>query len=471
MVTKLCKAAESSLAKGQGEQALREASEAMAKALHLTAEELVLAGAMANVGQSNAWEATGKEIMKVYRQMGNPSMEAMATNMQADILICSRETTKALKLAQRAQDAYRSLGDKAGEATVMYTIVNAYVAKSLAGVNPQLEMTAEMEQKLEKLKEQRASATDSALGLAKELVSLFRDEGNRKAEAEAMDKVALVHMLKDETEQCKQLAREERSIYQELNDVQGEAAALHTIVNANLQNEDDFDDAVIAAKDVLKLYRGRDKKTFDEDKGGCGLALHTLAQVQLQRFELTEALEAAEEALQYYEQAGMKKDGMVPVLHTLARIQSTNQKTDEALTYMKQAVEITREVGDRAGESGSLHSLAYLEMSNLFSELMENAQVFSDEHNLPLESSWTYLDEALYIAREQQMPEGEAAVLDTIKWAMEQSRRIHIKIAEPVKTIYLVDQADRTQTVAVHIFDSIPPAQPEALQTLEEGEA
>merc|ERR1712176_798114 len=169
------------------------------------------------------------------------------------------------------------------------------------------------------------------------------------------------------------------------NDVQGEVTALHTILNANLQREDDFDDAVIAAKDVLKLYRGKDRKTDGEDKRGVALGLHSLSQVYFQRYMLSDALEAAEEALRFYEEVGEKKRGMVPVLHTMAGVQQALLKHDDAVKHMKQAVVISREVDDRVGEANALHCLAYLQMEGLFLELEKSPEVFSESHNATLE--------------------------------------------------------------------------------------
>ena len=126
---------------------------------------------------------------------------------------------------------------------------------------------------------------------------------------------------------------------------------------------------------------------------------------------LPEALQAAEEALKYYEDAGEKKRGMVPVLHTISGIQQALLRHDGAVKSMKQAVRLTQEVDDRAGEATALHSLAYLAMEQLFFELEGTPDVFSASHNLRLEAAWEDLDAALSIVQELRMPDAERRVM------------------------------------------------------------
>ena len=143
---------------------------------------------------------------------------------------------------------------------------------------------------------------------------------------------------------------------------------------------------------------------------------------------LPEALQAAEEALKYYEDAGEKKRGMVPVLHTISGIQQALLRHDGAVKSMKQAVRLTQEVDDRAGEATALHSLAYLAMEQLFFELEGTPDVFSASHNLRLEAAWEDLDAALSIVQELKMPDAERRVMETVQWAVDKSRRIHTLI-------------------------------------------
>mmetsp|Transcript_66137 Transcript_66137/g.159867 ORF Transcript_66137/g.159867 Transcript_66137/m.159867 type:complete len:378 (+) Transcript_66137:1-1134(+) len=346
---------------------------------------------------------------------------------------------------------YRRLDDKPGEASVLSSTVTAHLVKATAGFNPQLEMADKAEEKMEQMRQQREVEADLAMEAAKEIVTLHRAIGDRKKEAEALDKVAEIHLVKEEPEQCKAVGREVRSLYQEINDVKGEAAALQTIINANLQSEEDYDDALIAAKDMVKLFRGRDRKTDDEDKKGIADSLQALAKVLLTKFDLAEALESGEEAMKLYNEIGEKKDS-APCCHTLAQIHLAMQKPTEAIKCARQAVEDYRDAGDLLAEANALHDLAVMDVEDLLSEVDKDPKSFSKEHADRLSALWKPLEDALALYRDLKHTEGEYYVTETINNVIERSRQIHIRVAEPIKTIYITDPNSR-QSHALHIFD------------------
>lgn len=344
------------------------------------------------------------------------------------------------------------MDDKPGEASVLTSITTAHLVKATAGFNPQLEMADKADEKVEQMRQQREVEIELAMEAAKEIVTIYRSMGDRKGEAKALDKVAEIHLLKEEPEQSKAVAREERSLYQEIRDVRGEAAALQSIINANLQSEDDYDDALIAAKDMVKLFRGRDRKTDDDDKKGTADSLQSLAKVLLQKFDLAEALESGEEAMKLYSEIGNKKDS-APCCHTLAQIHLSMQKPSEAIKCARQAVEDYRESGDRLAEANALHDLAVMDMEDLLSEVEKDPKSFSKAHADRLNAAWKPLEESLALYRELKHQDGEYYVTETFNNVIERSRQIHIRVAEPIKTIYITDPNTR-QTSALHIFDT-----------------
>merc|ERR1712147_623343 len=106
---------------------------------------------------------------------------------------------------------YRESKDLKGEVSVMRTVINAHVAKAAAGVNPQLELAWDPDKKIEMMKQQKEGEMDLAIATAKEAVSIFRAMGDRKGEAEMMNKIAEVHLFKDEADQAMAVAREVRA--------------------------------------------------------------------------------------------------------------------------------------------------------------------------------------------------------------------------------------------------------------------
>ena len=69
-VPQLLERASCALNDGQDENAFRAATEALGIAFHLVAEDLVMAGAIPNRVQSAHWESTAREVLNVYRELG-----------------------------------------------------------------------------------------------------------------------------------------------------------------------------------------------------------------------------------------------------------------------------------------------------------------------------------------------------------------------------------------------------------------
>jgi tetratricopeptide (TPR) repeat protein len=359
-------------------------------------------------------------------------------------------------MAQAAIAAYRKDADKVGEASVMRTMLNAHLAKAAAGVNPNLELAYDSAVKMETMKQQKEAEMDSAIEIAKEAVGLFRAMGSRKGEAEMMLKIAEVHLYKDEPDQAIAVAREARAIYTEVNDPHGEAQALHITINANMSNEEDTDDALTAAKDVVKLFQGRDRKTADEDKKAVANALHTLAQVHLARFEAQEALEAAQSAQTYFLEANEKKYGTALVLNTISQIHQVDGKMADALKAAKQSMEVYQEIGYRPGEANALHNVAYLELTAIFDAVADQPDIFTKEQSDKLEVAWKDAIQALEIFQELKMADGEELVTETINIFIEKARKIHVQQFQPTKTIFLNDPKTRVYT-KVSIYDTVMP--------------
>jgi len=449
---KLYRAAEQSFGQNQPEKGFTESLKALGLLAHAKAAELMTLGATLSKETINKMEVFAKEANRVCQEAGDKVGEALALGVVADIYILSSETSKALKTAQAAASLYRRLDDKPGEASVLGTITTAHLAKATAGFNPQLEMAEKADEKMEQMRQQREVDIELAMEAAKEIVTLQRAMNDRKGEAKALDKVAEIHLLKEEPEQSKAVAREERSLYQEMRDVRGEAAALQTIINANLQSEEDYDDALIAAKDMVKLFRGRDRKTDDEDKKGTADSLQSLAKVLLQKFDLAEALESGEEAMKLYNEIGTKQDS-APCCHTLAQIHLAMQKPTQAVKVAKQAVEDYHDAGDRLAEANALHDLAVMDMEDLLSEVEKDPKSFSKAQADRLSAAWKPLEDSLALYKELKHQDGEYYVGETINNVIERSRQIHIRVAEPMKTIYIMNP-DTRQVSALHIYDA-----------------
>lgn len=453
-VLTLCAAGQAALQKGIEGEAFDTGAEALAKALHDGAEELILLGASFNQEQRARAELTVKGILKQQRNASDAKGEAVASGMLADMYLCCRETNKALKIAEGALALYRLAGDRQGETAVLRTILNAHVAKAAAGVNPQLELSMNAARQMEVMKQQREAALDKAIETAREAINVFRALGDRRGEAEMTLKIAEVHLFKDEPDQAMSVCRETRAIFVELNDPYGEAKALNIAINSNLTNEEDSDDALTAAKDIVKLFMGRDRKTDEEDKKAVGDALHTLAQVHLARFETQEAMETAESAMRYYMEGGEKKNGTAVVLHTIAQIHQVDDKQEDALKAARQAMEVYQDIDFKPGEASALHNVAYMELDQLFKQVADKPEVFTKDQSGKLEEAWNDAVKALRLFQEINMIDGEDMVTETINLFIEKARKIHVQQFPPTKTIFLNEPNGRTFT-KINIYDTV----------------
>jgi len=455
-VAKLVKAAQ--MTSGGIEDAFQPALKAIAGAAHAAADRCVLEGQQLSKEHSGKVERAAKEALSIFRAQRDEAGEALALGLLADAQLGCRETSKALACAQQAQEIWSRRGDKRAEAAVLTTIVNAYLAKALAGVDPRIEMSSKAEQVKAAMREKAEQQLEGALQTANLVVEIFHDLDDRRAEAEALAKLTNVHIARQEPEQAKLVARDVREIYRELDDVTGEAAAMNQVVMANLISEDDYDEALVAAKDVVRLFRGPNKRTDVEDKRAAGNALHALGKLQLQLGLPKDAREAASDALGCYEDLGLDADVTAPVMLTLAQAEKALKNPDEAAKFANQAIQACRRAADVAGEAAALHIFASLELDRLFGEIEADPKAFKEEHNAQLEAAWKPMDEALRIYRELRRQPEEAAVMESINAFVERSKGIQRKVNIPSKTTFYMDPATRKVKV-VEEFDDGPPAE------------
>jgi len=278
-----------------------------------------------------------------------------------------------------------------------------------------------------------------------------------KEEAETLNKVGEIWVAKGEPDEAKQIAREVRNIYQDIGDVHGEALALQTVIAANLIEEEDFDDAVLAAKEALQLFDGRDRKTAREDTKAVADSLHTLARLHIQRGDFEQAQEYAQRAVGLYEEKGERRYGAAPCSLTLAQAyQGMEGKVAEAVTACQRAIEYYEEEKDPMGMANAMHMSALIDLQDLFKVLNADPETYTAEHNSRTEQSWSFLERALELYSEAKNEDGIAAVSETIEDAIESSRALHVKTAEPLKSIYITDPETR-QTSVIHIYDTSPP--------------
>lgn len=455
-VVKTVRLAETLLDPSHSGEAMRAATEALAETIRLKTEHHLSSNTHIAKPQGSKALLTGKSLLKLARESGDRRAEAFSLKLLADVHVCYRETAKALKLAQEGVSILKQLPDKRAEAVALVAVVNAHLAKIKARISPMLDVADKGAEKVEALRRQRDLEAETALETAREACTIYHTLDDARKEAETLTKIAEVHLAKLEPDETKMIAREVKYIYQDIGDVHGEVIALNLIVAASLARDEDVDEALVAAKDVVRLFKGPEKKIDGEDKKATADALHGYAKVAVMRGLFQDALDAAEESLKLYQDIGVKRNGTAVALGTVAQIYFLKKDREMGLKAATEAVDVFREVGDRAGEAGALHTAGLLDMENLHAELGDNPKAtFTQEHSNRLEEAWKPLTRALDIFREMKNADGEAMVSQTVSDMMAKAQKLQEAISEPTKTIYYLDPATGKSTVQ-KFFDAEP---------------
>jgi len=450
-VGRLCEQCQNQLS-GDGRKAFTISAQAFAKLVHYLVEETTLHGSFLTRAKLEKLEATSKDSVATFRELGDTKGLAFGLHGRCGVLALQGETSKAMSTAQRALQAMEMEEDKLGEAGTLATIVNIHLIRSTSDINQYVYMSEKADEKLRQLEEQREKLKEQALEIAHDVVEIYRRLGDKRKEAQALDKVANVHIIKQEVSQAKDVAQIVKEIYTELEDLTGQSTALHTIMTASMQSEDDIDDALDAARENISMYRNTRQGKLD--KKGEADATHSYAQVLLQAGEFEQAMLSAEEALQAFQSLGERRKGEAPVYYTMAAIRKSRGETEGAVADTLKAAKAYEEVGDKAGQAAALHHASQMDFETLYEELNKAPDVFTDEHSKRLEANWNNLMKSGELYQQCEDEIGQEAVAQTVQKAMDDARRIHAKIAEPTKTYYLMNNKREYQGL-VHYYEVI----------------
>jgi len=267
------------------------------------------------------------------------------------------------------------------------------------------------------------------------------------AHFDSLIQVGELLLAKDDVDEAKNVAREARDIFQDLEDPYGEARALNLILSANMLHEADAVDALFAAKDVLWLFRGNDISPEEEDKKAIADGLHGQAKVHFSIGELSEAKETAQEALKYYKEAKMSPKeaayGQGYALQALAHVYCAELSPDEGLPFSEESVELFARAGEIKGQAMAKAVLAYQDTMSRMKQLEETPQAFTEQSNARVTENWTVIEDAMAMMREIRNQEGEDTIGSLIYEMNQKVGEIQKKMSTPTKTVWTVDKVTR----------------------------
>eukprot|EP00440_Ansanella_granifera_P011680 gb/GFBE01012684.1/.p1 GENE.gb/GFBE01012684.1/~~gb/GFBE01012684.1/.p1 ORF type:complete len:515 (+),score=166.27 gb/GFBE01012684.1/:1-1545(+) len=444
----------SSIENGQGGEALTPSVQLLACVVRLRVQETlrvnpILPLTSRAVGAENAGRAlwVARESLPFFEGDSDMLGKAHAHLLAAFAHIECSDTAKALKEATASEQCFQDLRSKPGEAAALCASACARLLRGIAGTSPMLNLAEEKEEKQNAVKARRETEVKAGISCAKDASSIYNELDDKKSEADCLNIVGELLLAKDDVDEAKNVARESRDICQDLEDAYGEARALNLILSANMLHEEDFVDALFAAKDVMWLFRGGDISEEDEDKKAIADGLHGQAKVHLAIWELKEAQEVAQEAVKYYEEACKtpqeKAAGLAPALQCLAQAFCADAQPDEALPHSTRAVEIFAEAGDRKGEAMASAILAYQDMISRMKILDENPQGFTEESNKRISVNWQLIEEGMASAQQLREQDAEEQIGLMIHEMNKKVGELQKKMGTPTKTVWMFDRVTR----------------------------
>lgn len=395
-----------------------------------------------------AWAA--RESLHQFASDGNGVGQAYAQLLAGYAHIELMDSAKALKAAVASEELFKSQKNKPGEAAALCCQSSARLLRAMAGSSPQLQLAEDKEEKVKAVKKRQEEEAKAGISSARAACCIYSDIDDRKSEAACLTLVGELMLAKDEVDEAKNVAREARDIFQDLEDPYGEARALNLILSANMLHEADAVDALFAAKDVLWLFRGNDISEEEEDKKAIADGLHGQAKVHFSIGELSEAKEVAQEALKYYQQAKMSPKeaacGQGYALQTLAHTHCAELSPDEGLDlgpFSEQSVELFATAGDVKGQAMAKAVLAYQDTMSRLKQLEDTPQAFTQQSNARVTENWTVIEDAMAMMRDIRNQEGEDTIGSLIYEMNQKVGEIQKKMSTPTKTVWTVDKVTR----------------------------
>jgi CHAT domain-containing protein/tetratricopeptide (TPR) repeat protein len=346
----------------------------------------------------------------------------------------------ALEGAQAALDAWRELGDLAGEARALYLIGLAH--KQLGDGPHALERFREALDAHRSLGDRLAQADDlNQIGLSHWTLSqeppalehfdqalrLFQELRDVDGEAQALSNIALVHQTAGRLREAldygeRAIALEHAVGYPDEAATLGNLGSLHLMLG-------DPDEALRDFEDALALLRAQPQPQFESD------TLNNMGHARMTLGSTEEALHLYQQAFDTAHRVGYRR-GEAASLNGLGGVHLRLGAYEQSLSYFERALEIVRQLGDRRQQAVVLTHLgrtrlrmgetqAALDPLTQASALWEaigdqwgRAYNLMDTADAALSldrpRALRALEQAVSLCRESGDPLGEASALDRI---------------------------------------------------------
>jgi tetratricopeptide (TPR) repeat protein/transcriptional regulator with XRE-family HTH domain len=194
---------------------------------------------------------------------------------------------------------------------------------------------------------------DQAIGLHRTALAAARQAGDRRGQADALNRLAIFQTLTGNLAAGAANQRQALALYRELGDRLGQGDALHTEGFVR-EMMDDYLAAASSFRQALARYREAG------DRIGQGDALVDLGDAQQLAGDYSAAGASMRQALTQYREAG-DRYGQAVTLGGLGGLQIQTGEYPAAVTSLRQALELYRDLGDRDGEAHAVAALGIVQ--------------------------------------------------------------------------------------------------------------
>lgn len=319
----------------------------------------------------------GEKALELQRQSGNQRGISAALQLIATIYFAKEEPGDALRLANEAHQTALAIEDRNGESAALQMVINAHLAKNeyaeAMTVCHEWRYT-EQERKdkvgeaaaahLESELHRRQDRLDDALKEAKAARRLMRESGNTGlAELQMLQTIVNCNLSKDTKwsgAEALKAAEDGLALVRETGDDLAQGVWLNICAQAHLHKNEPAP-AFGKAKEAAEFFRKA------EDKGGEGAALHTAATALLAQKgkSYQEAVQCAQDALAIFEETG-NASCKASCLNTIASAHLANKDVSQAQDAAREALDAFTECGDDGGVA-------------MAKQLIYDAQNFTDD--------------------------------------------------------------------------------------------
>mmetsp|Transcript_65918 Transcript_65918/g.204032 ORF Transcript_65918/g.204032 Transcript_65918/m.204032 type:complete len:828 (-) Transcript_65918:89-2572(-) len=303
---------------------------------------------------------------------------ADSLRLAVHVLCCTGKADEGITMAKDELWRFRDAADKTSEAKMTLSLAQAHCAMGTAdGVEQALQEVQEALRLFrgqgDKLMVASAQLTSAAVFLEKrgdmkkradeakqaveEAIPIFRELGETAAEAYAMHLMGCSRALSGTTEGALRAAKEAQALYVKAELKKQAAFELHQAAVWHLK-DGDVDDAVAAAREAMDIFEDDLKATNGE-----AAVVQTLVQAYLTKKEFKEAMKLAKYELDRFAESGNGK-GQAACQEMVMLCYVGMNNTGRAMRYAQRAADTLEEMGDRKGQGKLLRTMSTLHRAN-----------------------------------------------------------------------------------------------------------